>query len=336
MTKETLKTTAQLGKMRRLQQCATSDGTLSLLAVDHRDSLRRAIDPEHPDSIPDDDLVALKQLIVSVLGTAASAVLLDPEYGAPNLVASGSLASATGLVISLEQSGYAGEPTARLSRLLPDWSVDRIACLGASAAKLLVYYHPDSPTASQVEDLVRELGHSCLEAGMPLFLEPLSYALDPTCSRLSAPERRRVVVQTARKLTAIPGVDVLKAEFPLDIESAKDEVTWVDACEELTRASQVPWVLLSAGVDFETYLRQVTVATRAGASGVAVGRAVWKEVLEVEPQERTSFLRVTARSRIERLTALCRALASPWPVASRKQARQTDPRPSEKQRGMTA
>lgn len=153
---------------------------------------------------------------------------------------------------------------------------------------------------------------TCLEAEIPLFLEPLSYSLKPSKSKPSGEERRRVVIETARRLTAIQGVDVLKAEFPLDAETSKDEATGTDACQELTAASRVPWVLLSAGVDFETYLRQVSVATRAGASGVAVGRAVWKEALEIPAQERAAFLDSVAGERMDRLSALCRVLASPW------------------------
>ena len=74
----------------------------------------------------------------------------------------------------------------------------------------------------------------------------------------------------------------------------------------------VPWILLSAAVDFETYLRQVTTACNAGASGIAVGRAVWKEAVAMTPKARGAFLQTTARSRLTRLTALCTALAKPW------------------------
>jgi tagatose-1,6-bisphosphate aldolase len=140
--------------------------------------------------------------------------------------------------------------------------------------------------------------------------------LDPAQPRLSPQERRRVVVETARRLTAIPGVDVLKAEFPLDVAAVPDETEWLAACCELTDGSCVPWVLLSAGVDFETYLRQAVMAASAGASGVAVGRAVWREAAELSVEARDAFLSTVARERMARVTALCQALARPW-TASR-------------------
>jgi tagatose-1,6-bisphosphate aldolase len=65
-------------------------------------------------------------------------------------------------------------------------------------------------------------------------------------------------------------------------------------------------------VDYETYLRQVAVACGAGASGVAVGRAVWQEAVSMGEAERRAFLKTVARPRLERLTALCQALAKPY------------------------
>lgn len=117
---------------------------------------------------------------------------------------------------------------------------------------------------------------------------------------------------TNRKLTAIPGVDILKVEFPLDIKAEPGEAEWLAACRELDAASNVPWVLLSAGVDIETHLLQVIAAARAGASGVAVGQAVWQEATEQPAAERVEFLRTSARARMARIDALCRALAYPW------------------------
>ena len=71
-------------------------------------------------------------------------------------------------------------------------------------------------------------------------------------------------------------------------------------------------MVLSAGVSYETYLRQVAVACQAGASGVAVGRAVWKEVVGLTGPEQADFLQNVAQQRMRRVTALCDALARPW------------------------
>ena len=214
-------------------------------------------------------------------------------------------------MFAVEASGYTGDPEARHSGILPDWSVAKIKRMGANGVKMLVYYHPQAPTAAEIETLVGQVAEACLAQDIPFFLEPLSYSPDPTRKKLSPEERRQVVIETARRLVG-PGVDVLKAEFPVDIKAEPDELAWTEACAELSEVSSAPWVLLSASVDYETYLRQVTVACRSGASGVMVGRAVWKEAVELQGQERLDFLQGQAVDRMARLTHLCNALARPW------------------------
>ncbi len=216
-----------------------------------------------------------------------------------------------GILVAVEASGYTGDPSARHSGILPGWSVAKVRRMGASAVKLLVYYHPQAATAGEIEALVTQVAADCAEQDLLLFVEPLSYPLDPAQKKLSPQERRQVVIETARRLTPL-GVDVLKAEFPLDAQAERDEKAWAAACAELTEASTAPWVLLSAAVDYDTFLRQVTVACQNGASGVAVGRAVWKEATDLTGEARANFLGGVARRRMERMTDLCNALARPW------------------------
>jgi tagatose-1,6-bisphosphate aldolase len=140
-------------------------------------------------------------------------------------------------------------------------------------------------------------------------LEPLSYSLDES-RKLTSEEKRYVVVETAKRLTPL-NIDILKAEFPLDANDM-DESKWMEACREISSVSITPWILLSAAVDYEAFVRQVTVACNAGASGIAVGRAVWKEAVTMNSDERMKFLRTTAQQRLDRLTALCHALAKPY------------------------
>jgi tagatose 1,6-diphosphate aldolase len=301
---------ADIGKRRRLQRCAAERGTFSILAIDHRNNLRRALDPTDPGAVTDQTLVAFKRDVVVALAPESSAVLLDPAYGLEPIVGAGLLPGPAGLLLALERTGYTGNPAARRSALLPGWDVARAARVGADAVKLLVYYHPDAPTALEVENLVRQVGADTLEVGVPFFLEVLSYPVAPGQRYLAPEERRRVVLESARRLTSVLGVDVLKAEFPVDIAAVPDEAAWQVACRELTAASRVPWVLLSAGRDFETYLRQVDAAMHGGARGVAVGRAVWNEAVGLPPPEREEFLLTIARERMARVAVLCETLGS--------------------------
>jgi tagatose 1,6-diphosphate aldolase len=299
-----------IGKQRGLQQCSSPRGTFTCLALDHRQNLRRALNPQDPTLVPDTALTDFKLEVTAALAGEATAILLDPEYSAAQAVAAGVIPGNIGLVVALEATGYTGDPTSRQSCILPGWSVEKAKRMGASGIKLLVYYHPDSPTAVEIVTFIKKVADECKKFDLGVMLEPLSYPLDPNEKKLDSDEKRYVVVETARTLTPL-GVDVLKAEFPLDTENT-DYSAWSKACSEISQASVVPWILLSAAVDFETYLRQVTVACNAGASGIAVGRAVWKEAVAMTPDDRAEFLHTIARERLSRLTALCSALAKPW------------------------
>lgn len=304
-------TETTIGKLRGLQQISTPTGAFGWLALDQRNNLRQALGGGDAAAVTATALSAFKQEVIASVAGAASCALLDPEFGAAQCIGAGSLAGATGLMVAVEATGYTGDPTARKAQVLPGWSVAKARRIGANAVKLLVYYHPDSPSAGEIETLVRQIAAESIAQDMALCVEPLSYPLDPAVKKLGGAEMRRVVVESARRLV-VPGVDVLKAEFPIDVQQQPDEAAWADACAELTAASPAPWVLLSAGVDFATYLRQVRVACLAGASGVAAGRAVWKEATALGGPERGAFLATTARQRMARLTALCDALARPW------------------------
>ena len=118
------------------------------------------------------------------------------------------------------------------------------------------------------------------------------------------------MIETARRLTAIGG-DVLKAEFPYDA-SVIDPARWREACDELDAASQVPWVLLSGGVDDATFEAQVEVACAAGASGVLAGRSVWEGAATLDAPARDAFLATTGRDRLRRLAELVDGAGRPW------------------------
>jgi tagatose 1,6-diphosphate aldolase len=297
--------TISIGKLRGLQQITSARGTFTALALDHRQNLRNA----NPVFTDNGQLSSFKLEVVENLANHATAVLLDPEVSAAQSIAARVLPGNVGLVVALESTGYTGDTTARKVQIIPGWSVGKAKRMGASAIKLLVYYHPDSKAAKETEEFVAAVAEECQEQDLVLMLEPLSYALQEN-TKLSSDEKRHVVVETARRLTPL-GIDILKAEFPLGLQDT-DETHWAAACSEITNASITPWILLSAAVDFDTFLRQVVTACSAGASGIAVGRAVWQDAINMDVEKRKVFLHTVAIERLTRLTALCTALARPF------------------------
>lgn len=302
-------TSISIGKLRGLQQISSSRSTFTALALDHRQNLRKALNPQNPSATTDAQLSRFKLDVTTALASSATAVLLDPEVSAAQAIAAQSIPGSVGLVVAVESTGYTGDATARQAQIIPGWNVEKAKRMGASAIKLLVYYHPDSPTASEAEAFTKQIAADCARHDLLLMLEPLSYSLNEG-KKLSSEEKRYVVVETAKRLTPL-GADILKAEFPLDIDDT-DQTKWAQACEEISSVSTAPWILLSAAVGYETFLRQVTTACNAGASGIAVGRAVWQDAVPMNLEERAKFLAGNARERLTRLTALCQALAKPW------------------------
>ncbi len=293
-----------IGKLRGIQQCTSIRGTFTCLALDHRQNLRKA----NPAFVSNAELSQFKLDVTAALADDATCVLLDPEVSAAQAVAAGALPGRTAFVVALESTGYSGEATARKGQIIPGWSVEKAKRMGASMVKLLVYYHPDAPTAAETEDFTGMVAAECARYDLGLMLEPLSYSLSE--AKLSSDEKRWVVVETANRLTAMAGVDVLKAELPLDTAD-EDPARLAAACAEVSAASIVPWILLSAAVSFESYQKQIIAACQAGASGIAVGRAVWQETVNMPRDARSEFLRTVAKERLVRLNALCTALAKP-------------------------
>jgi tagatose-1,6-bisphosphate aldolase len=298
-----------LGTRRGLRACSSEHGTFAVLALDHRQNLRRELRPDALDAVTYNEMVEFKRAVVRALAPVATGTLLDPEIGAAQAIDDGSMPDRAGLIVAVEATGYEGPETARVSRVLDGWGVEKVRRLGASAAKLLVYYHPDAPNAADQERLVADVAAACRALDLALFVEPLGFSL-VAGERLTGEARRRLVIETARRLTAIGG-DILKAEFPYDA-AITDREAWREACEELDAASAVPWVLLSGGVDEATFEAQVETACRAGASGVLVGRSVWAEAATMEPTARDAFLMTTGRQRLRRLVELVDAVGQPW------------------------
>ncbi len=304
-----------IGKIRGLHQIANPDGILTMCAMDHRGSLGRMINEKSPGEVNYEEMVERKLELCSSLAEYASAVLLDPIFGAAQCIGHGVLAKSTGLLVSIEASGYSGESEQRLTRVLDNWSVEKIKRMGASAVKILVYYRPDlKELASKQLDTVNMVAGECIKYDIPFLVEPVSY---PIGSEISNPKefadrKGELVIETARNITALP-IDVLKAEFPADLRYKKDKSELIELCHQLDGSVQVPWVILSAGVDFGLFCQQVEIACQAGASGFLGGRALWQEAMRIDDaRERIQYLSTVGVDRLKRLTEIANKYAVPW------------------------
>lgn len=304
-----------IGKLRGLQQIANKKGILTVCAIDHRGSLRQALNAKNPEAVSYMDMVQFKRDLCRIVAPLASAVLLDPIYGAAQAIEAHALIGQTGLLVSMERTGYSGESTARITELLPAWGVKKAKRMGASAVKLLIHFRPDiKEVASKQLDLVNRLAEDCIKEDIPLLVESVSY---PTAREKAYPEefsrkKPELVLEAARQLTALP-IDILKSEFPADINHEKDERRLQAYCQQLTETSRLPWVLLSAGINYEWFRKEVEIACKAGASGFMAGRALWQEATGASSrEERLGFFESQTVSRLRELAEMADTWAMPW------------------------
>ena len=302
------------GKVRGLTAASNDMGVFTILAVDHRDSMRAVLKPEDPANVPAEVMTATKLDLVAGIGDLASAVLLDPEYSALQGVSSRMLRGDTAFLCAVEAQGYLGDPNARVTALLEGWSVAKAKRMGASGIKLLLLYRPDSDIADEQDRVVADVVAQCAEHDIPLFLEPVSYQLRASETPGTAPigqDRRRIVCESVRRLGAL-GPDVLKVQFPADTSAKPDSASWADACAELNEASPVPWALLSGGDPYESFAVQVRIACEAGASGFLVGRALWGDLVRAPVADRERLLGTVVRPRFTELVEIASESGADW------------------------
>jgi tagatose 1,6-diphosphate aldolase len=304
-----------IGKIRGLSATSTPEGVFTILAFDHRQSFVKMLPAEGGETVSYEQVVAAKSAVVRSLAPHASGVLLDPLYSAAQTIANRALPGQVGLLVAVEETGYTGNAAARANTTLAGWSVAKIKRMGADAVKLLLYYHPDAGSlAEQQEALAADVIAACRRADIALFLEAVSYSVDPSVDKSSAAfaaARPALIADIAGRLGRL-GPDVLKLEFPVDPAHEGDQAGWARACEAVSAASPCPWALLSAGVGFELFARQVEVACRSGASGYIAGRAVWKEGVALPARERDAWLGEVAARRLDALVEIATKYARPW------------------------
>lgn len=296
-----------LGRLRRLDRCATEDGFLAVAAMDHPRVLLASADGVRPDAR---EAVQLKLKVIRALASHASGLLLDPELSIAQATVSGALPGSVGMISNIERMRETEDGFERTVDLRPDWTPDRIAATGADGAKFVFFHRTEGREAQSDVQRVTQLVRDCHAVGLPCIIEPLWYPLEGEDVGEPAVRhaRARAIVDAAAKFAAC-GADVMKVQFPGAADDAAARADAAAAAKELDAALAVPWVLLSEGVGYDDFSVQLELAASAGASGFMAGRAVWKEAVATGGAEDAIAL---AGKRLEQLTAIMRAGGRPW------------------------
>ncbi|HUZ85047.1 MAG TPA: hypothetical protein VMU66_10155 [Gaiellales bacterium] len=280
-------------EIRAVQQLSTPGGALAVVAADQRVSLRAMFDRAGAASDVD-SLRAFKRALLEALATSASAVLLDPEIALPDAVDRALVPAETGLLVSLEVSGATRSGELSPATLLPDFGAAGVRRMGGTAAKLLVRIRADREDSwGHNGRVVRDVVRDCAEHALLAVVEGLVFPL-PDESDERFRQRRPELIRDCAVLLAECGARYLKLEYPGSER----------ACAAVSDAIDVPWALLSAGVDHQTFVGQLQEARAAGASGFIAGRSIWKDAVELAPPQRDAFLAGEGRRRLEQLLEL--------------------------------
>ena len=197
-----------------LAKLTNSYGKITIAALDHRGSLK--------ESLRDDEILSWKRRMVELYRDEVAGILIDPVYGKDILDKS----LAVGWMLSMEKTGYRGDKLARVTEILPNWSVKQAKEMGASGVKLLLYYDPKNIELAQKQKaLAQKIAEDCIKEEIVFLLEPLSYKIEGS--------REVEVLKIADELKDL-SVDIFMFEYPGTRE----------ACEKITKIIKVPWVLL--------------------------------------------------------------------------------------------
>lgn len=283
---------------RGYQQICGANGLMMVVACDQRGGMRKVLadTPETQAAINEATLGVVKAGIVSHLANKASCVLLDAVCAVPDVVDDEVLSRDTGLLVGLDASGWDIDANGyRISKLVPGTTARRVRELGGTGAKLMVYLRPDRPEANDVNiQIIRDCIADFAQEDLLLVVEILTYSLDGESEADYAAAFPGLIVESARICLEL-GSKVLKLPFPGNAEACKKITEFCDG---------VPWAVLSAGVDHETFIGQVATAMENGASGVIAGRALWKDCISLDAATCEDRLENIASKRLREIQAI--------------------------------
>ncbi|MEP3298742.1 MAG: tagatose-bisphosphate aldolase [Pseudoruegeria sp.] len=283
---------------RGYQQICGDNGLMMVIACDQRGGMRKILadTPEGQKAIGIDILGETKADITQFLANKATCVLLDATCAVPGVVDDGVLTRDTGLLVGLDDSGWdIDENGYRKSIMIPGVTARRVRELGGTGAKLMVYLRPDHAAANEYNlQIIRDIVADFAAEDLLLVVEILTYQVDGESDTDYKAAFPGLIVECTKMALEL-GSKVLKMPYPGTAE----------ACAEITAACDgVPWAVLSAGVDHETFVGQVATAMENGASGVIAGRALWKDCISLDRSVSEDRLENIASARLREIQTI--------------------------------
>lgn len=248
-----------------------------MLALDHRESFKKLMNPADPAALPDEEAILLKRGIIRAVENEASGILIDPEYGLRAYED-----RSRPFLLPVEKSGYREESGERITTL--ERSAREVKSMGASGVKLLLYMNPAVATFARQLATAEALCAEARAEALPSFVEIVTY--DPGGAEYDRGHMMLKILDSFLEKGILP--DVFKLEYPGAPALAGDITNLL---------GKQPWILLTRGERFDTFQKQLTEAAKHGAQGFLAGRALWQEACALRGPEQETFLAETLPER---------------------------------------
>ncbi|NTX71627.1 sulfofructosephosphate aldolase [Lelliottia amnigena] len=261
-----------------LKDITRPSGGFSMLAVDQREAMRLMFAAAGvPAPVTDRHLTDFKVNAAKILSPYASAILVDQQFCYHQIVEQNAIAKSCAMIVAADE--FIPGNGIPVDSVVIDNGVDAQAVKrdGGKALKLLVLWRSDEDPAQRLE-MVRNFNQLCHANGLLSIIEPV---VRPP-RRGDAFDREQAIIEAAKEL-GDSGADLYKVEMPLYGKGTQQAL--LNASQKLNEQINMPWVILSSGVDEKLFPRAVSVAMQAGASGFLAGRAVWSSVVGLPDTE---------------------------------------------------
>lgn len=316
------------GKYWGLRRLANEAGHFNMLAVDQRPPIKQIVSQRRGEDTPRyQDIRDVKRIMMEALAPHSTAVLADPTYALTDAMRI--LSPHHGLVVTLEDSLFEETAGGRKSKAIDDWTVGKIKRAGGDAVKVLTWYRPDQSeeTRNHQKDFTKSVGDACAKYDIPFLLEFLVYPMkgeDNHTTDYVEQQGKRAddVIKTVEEFSGPEfGVDIFKLESPIpaaDVPDPNGDPDKVARCakyfDALGKASNRPWVMLSAGATKPAFKNVMHYAYQAGASGFLAGRAIWWDDFQAFPDLDTmkAGMEKNAVPYMQGLSQMTAERALPW------------------------
>lgn len=275
-----------------LKDITRASGGFAMLAVDQREAMRLMFTAAGAKSpVTNSVLTDFKVNAAKILSPYASAILLDQQFCYRQVVEQNAVSPGCAMIVAADE--FIPGNGIPVDSVVIDKKIDPQAVKqdGAKALKLLVLWRSDED-AQQRLDMVNEFNELCHANGLLSIIEPV---VRPP-RRGDNFDREQAIIDAAKEL-GDSGADLYKVEMPLYGKGSRQEL--LTASQRLNENINMPWVILSSGVDEKLFPRAVSVAMTAGASGFLAGRAVWSSVIGLPDTE--LMLRDVSAPKLQRL-----------------------------------